>query len=718
MDAQAKSNSDVAEVIHPRRLVELARSRIAVAGGLFLLSLLVRISFAICHPHFNSIFAVRGQPYSDGFTWTAAAIHLAQGEGLGSVYRPGFSVLLALFYVWFGYSAYIISGVQIVIGSLTGPFIYLVGERTFDRWVAAAAALFFTFDLSQLTQTPQATTEPLGLLFFGASIYALLLAGKRRRLSLILISGVLLALSNLTRPLTLFCVPFYALQLFLNEWSQSRKLLPSLLPALAFGLAVLLAMSPWLIRQRAVQGVWAVSTNLGEALYGATSPKYGTWSALGRVDADRAGVAPDPGSRYRYFVAQSWQNIRRYPDFYAKAVARSFLDFLNCFHPKVRLQNRNFPFPQWTGLIEGQKLFLLFLGVYLFCRGAQWWGRRERLRSGVFLAVSAALLILWYMMPRSGFIVLTFGIVAALWRFRSENVALLGWSILGAGLGDATFNNAILYRAVLMTDWIYTFFYFFGFCFVAEITTTFVCRSRIPSARFRVDPGATTAPGLDVQSFECRTIRILQITAGLLGIAVLASAIRLTAVNFRSRPSPTALRLNDAEKKGVIDRLRQISPAVDRAFPDTTSGAIAFVEPQTNRTGEVFKDRDTRLNHAPAAPKAAHREAVVLYEQALPINYYFPEGTDFAARDRIFKKRSVDTSIFRATRSITIFPGKIPCDVLAGPVVIVGWLEGSQIDKSWPGHVIQSIAIVPVTKKGKLDYLHAALAPTGTSGIF
>jgi 4-amino-4-deoxy-L-arabinose transferase-like glycosyltransferase len=180
----------------------------------------VRIQFSVVHPHFDNIFAVRGVPFSDGVTWTSAAISLGEGRGLGSVYRPALSMTLALFYTWFGYSHHTITILNILVGSLTALFIFLIARSVFNELIAIAAACFFVFDPSQLVQTPQATTEPLGLLFFAAAIYLLLLVnrgGKARFATAnpscgghAIIAGVLLGLSNLTRPLTLVCAPFYA----------------------------------------------------------------------------------------------------------------------------------------------------------------------------------------------------------------------------------------------------------------------------------------------------------------------------------------------------------------------------------------------------------------------------------------------------------------------------------------------------------------------------
>ena len=41
-----------------------------------------------------------------------------------------------------------------------------------------------------------------------------------------------------------------------------------------------------------------------------------------------------------------------------------------------------------------------------------------------------------------------------------RTVAMLVWTLAITGLGYALVNNAIFYRAVLMTDWLFAYFYF------------------------------------------------------------------------------------------------------------------------------------------------------------------------------------------------------------------------------------------------------------------
>lgn len=190
-------------------------------------------------------------------------------------------------------------------------------------------------------------------------------------------------------------------------------------------------------------------------------------------------------------------------------------------------------------------------------------------------------------------------------------------------------------------------------------------------------------------------------------------------LNFLSLSPVITPRLNTADKRLLVDRLRQVSPVMREALPDVRTAAIEFVEPQPGRMEDALKNkgRVAVVKPIPATIEASNRkELVVRYEKLPPIVYYFPAGTDFSARDQIFKTRPFDATVMRTARSVTLFPGRVPQSVLSRPVVIVGWIEGPHPGGSWLGQVMQCIAIVPVTKEGILDYGHAALVPPRSGG--
>jgi 4-amino-4-deoxy-L-arabinose transferase-like glycosyltransferase len=698
----------------------LAQRPLASALLVFLVALCVRIQFSVAHPHFDNIFAVRGVPFSDGVTWTTPAISLAEGRGLGGVYRPGLSVALALFYTWFGYSYHTITVLNILVGALTALFVFLVGRAIFNKLIAAAAACFFVFDPSQLVQTPQATTEPLGLLFFAAAIYFLLLVNRGGKAKHAILGGVLLGLSNLTRPLTLVCAPFYVGHVIFSEWLRRRRVKRAIVPAIALCMGILLALSPWLVRQRLVHGVWSISTNLGEALYSATSPKYKTWTPLVRADADRAGVKSTLGARYNYFIAESIKNVGRDPMFYLRQIAGSYWQYLNCFDPNVRSSDKAFAFRQWTWLVESQVLFFWLTMALLVATALRIWARSGLGAGCVFLAVSSVLMTAWRVAPaHTGIIILVIGIVTSLMYCHWRDVALLSWSLIGAGLGSALFNNAILYRAVLVTDWLFSLFYLAAFNFSAHIIANALLRVlRRPAVSPVLETG--TAGDSLILPLGNRTRAILTGVAAVLVIFVAAGSFRLLAINsgVMAQSRPFSCDLSAQDKRDVIERLRSASSGLRQVLPDPEKANVEFVEPTPPLTAPVARTEQDRDITA-ASSSAIKTQVVVQCEPLSRLLYFFPRGAEFSKRDALFMKRPFDCSIFDAVRCTVVFPGRIPRSLPGRRVIMVGWIEGIH-----PGgartvrrEVIQCVALIPVSANREFDYERATIVQPRASGI-
>jgi len=719
MRTPESTHTPITRPSHRGLFLAFASSKAAVASLFFLLALLVRLYFVRSHPNFDNIFSVRGVPYSDGHLWVSAAIELAQGHGLGAVLRPGFSILLAFFYVWFGTSFQIITELHVLIGALTAALIYLVGERVFTKEIASAAALFFVFDPSQLVQTPQATTEPLGLMFFVGSIYCLLRVEGREKLKPAVLGGTLLALSNLTRPLTLFCAPFYAGHLVLAEWLRKRNLKTAVIPACAFCIGLVLTMAPWLVRQRLSYGVWAVSTNLAEALYGATSPKYKTWKYTVRADADREGVEPTVGARYKYFIAESLKNIQRYPGFYAGQVSRSFWEFLNSFSLTARSNKDAFEYGQWSRLVEAQLLFFLVLTVLLLVGAMRAWLSSGPLAGGLFGLISIVLLALWHFAPLySGVIILATGVVTSRLFCRWSGIALLGESLAVSGLGNAVFNNAIFYRAVLMTDWIFTLFYLGAFYFSAILITESVLRLLRKGPAISQPGAAARPPEQLVLSFERAMRMVLTGVTFVLAVFILAGSIRLLILNFSEaqHSEVPGLQLLVDDKREIIAQLRKRVPTLRKILPDPEAANLTFVASAAQATS---REKSRRTATAPSRADFSRRMEVAIWCEPLsPFVYYFPSGSGFEQRGRLFRERPFNCSVFPTSGGVAIFPGRIPRSLREHRVVLVGWIEGVHPDNARFGQVMQCIAIIPVLDESSgLDYEHAAIVKPRRNGV-
>jgi hypothetical protein len=656
----------------------LMESRFAWASLYFLLAGLVRIYFVITHPYFDNIFSVRGVPYSDGQHWTTAAIEFARGNGLGNVYRPGFSVLLALFYVWTGWSFSLISGLNVVIGALSVVLIYLIGEAALNRWIGSAAALFFAFDPSQLSQTPQAVTEPLGLLFFLLSVYFILKSFGARGVLFVSLAGLFLAWSNLTRPLTIFCAPFYAIYLFAEYWLDTKHFWKALRIPAAFCLWLLLALSPWLLRQRVVNGVWAISTNVGEALYGVTSPKYKVWTPLVRSDADQANIPNTPGARYKYFMKKSGEQMHQYPQYYLKRVGKAYVDYLSSFGYQARKTSDLFRlrFQALTNLVEGQVLFLCVATALMILAAAWVWITSGNLAALVHLLVSAAGVTLLTVLPPScGIIILAGGVWVTLARSRRQPAIVLIVSLVLTGIGNAIFGNEILYRGVLLTDWLFSLFYLAALFYAVVGLTSVVLRRPVLAGCERED-NEVRCPS--VATFERRIKIGLVVSGTTVCVAVILSSVRIACATLKATPSvATQVGLSSADKLEVRTKVRQRARGEAKA-------ALS-----DNARSWVISD------------------AVVPYYV-----YDFPKGTEFDIRDPLFRKRPYLVSIFRTSRFDVIFPGRIPEAFVGKRVVIVGSVDSTRVVGRNQRIAMNCIAIVPYVTNTQpiLSWDHSLIA--------
>ncbi len=666
----------------------LANDSAASAWLAFGLAFVVRLCFALTHPHLDNVFAVRGVPYSDAQQWTSGALWLTQGQGFQSILRPGLSCVLALFYVWWGYSVIVITGLNIFVGAWTAVFLFLVGQRIFPRPITLTATLFYIFDPSQIIQIPQATTEPLGLLFFAASVYYLLLVEDIGKPGYALCAGCLLGLSNLTRPLTLFCAPFYAAVIFLSGWWRYRDYRRSVLMAIFFCGALALTLAPWLIRQKSVHGVWAVSTNLGEAFYGATSPKYKTWTSLVRGDADRAGIAAEAGARYDYFISHGLENIRRNPEFYSRQVSQAFSNYLTSFDLQTRAKRREFSYRQWTRLAEAQVLFRWVVACSLLIEALVVWklyGRRPAL---VFLGACGLLLCVWHLLPSfAGILILALGVCSIRKGLRTK-LAVLVVSLLVTGIGGALFNNAIFYRAVLMTDWIFALLYIAAFHFSARFLTEVLTRTCLSGLDRGVKTrGRASRQALPAQHRWRRGLTKIGVCGAVLFIS--AGTIRLFALNLvfsppRSSPEPYL----SAETKGKV--ITFVGQKLQMSYPRSVPLLRQAVD---SGTLSVSRER---------------------------LSYYlfqFPRGAEFARRNPVFHRRAFACTIFFSSLGAAISAAKVPDALRGREVVLVQWIESLGANKKRRDMVTQCVAIIPV-EGTELKYAEALVAsPRPTDGI-
>jgi hypothetical protein len=311
----------------PRRL--FGNPSFAWACAVFGVALLIQIVNYFVHYRDPALarlgMNVLGVPFSDSVGWDSLGKSIAAGQGLITGWeanRPFYGIFLALFYTWTNGSFVLAVLLNLVLTALTSTFVFRIGEAIFNKYVGLAAALAFCLNMLTRAYVLAVATETLGLCLLVATLYLLVIGVRDKRGWLLVGAGVCLGLSNITRPLTIFAFPAYLVCVLGFGWrtvSLRRGIVWMAL--LSLGLAV--TLGPWLLRQRYVHGITTISWNTADALYCATTPRYGgEWA--GEVFLELPPELITIKERYDWFMNRAIENIKTDPSFYVSNVTKAF----------------------------------------------------------------------------------------------------------------------------------------------------------------------------------------------------------------------------------------------------------------------------------------------------------------------------------------------------------------------------------------------------------
>src|SRR5581483_6765078 len=554
------------------------------------------------------------------------------------------------------------------------------------------AALYFAIDPTQLIQTPQAASEPLGLLFFVGSVYAVMLAFKNQHAGTFFLSGLLIGLSNLTRTLTAFTLPFYIGLALVGGW-RHRRFKAAGCHAFSMLIGFTVVILPWLLRQERVYGIASLSDNVGEAIYAAASPHYGRWTPAVRKDADSAGIPNTIGDRYRFFIDRAFDNVKTNPGFYLRNVGTSVWEYLNTFGPRSRATGRYAN--SYSSVNEGQKVFLYYLLILTLLI---WVLRKDRPFAPsnlIFVSISVGLIILYGALPPwATFLPIVTGIILnSRPRRRMPNVIMSG-TLVTTVLGSAIFANPVLFRTVLMTDWLFVLYFLAGVWFPAEIL----------SRRFAAEPeSASVGPthehedssfynALSSASRWCCLLLVI-VTTGFF----LVSGARLIAVSIspprEKNKTPTGLGwslkrgLTSSEKVSILHRLQDGPFSV---IPEDPQPPLYEGGQNPPKVGDYIADIE-----------------------AFYYNYYIPPHETLPYP--VLRPRPYPRTLIRLSRYDFLLPGKVPADFADRALAFVGVVAPTEVDDKEQSlrPLVHGLAIVPMGRNRHLDFAHAIYAPTG-----
>jgi len=226
------------------------KKELKLVGGLFLLSLVIRIIYA---------FFIKVDPWCDMAGYNQMALSILE-NGLGKNYEfisqpPLYPLFLAAIFRVFGHSYLAVRLTQALISAGTCVLIYLIGKNVFSKKVGTIACLISVFYFDFISYSGILMAETLSLFLFLLVIYVII---KNKALNL---AAIIYGLTILTKPLYLVILPGLIIWIFLKE--KKNKFLK----ILKFAIFVFLTVSPWIARNYFIVNKLILSSTGGEAFY-------------------------------------------------------------------------------------------------------------------------------------------------------------------------------------------------------------------------------------------------------------------------------------------------------------------------------------------------------------------------------------------------------------------------------------------------------------------
>jgi 4-amino-4-deoxy-L-arabinose transferase-like glycosyltransferase len=597
-------------------------------------------------------FSIKGVPFSDAIGWSKMARKISEGESLPypwTAYRPFYSIFLASFYTWLGPSFTLAKLLKIVCSALTVSFVYLIGERVFNRVIGLISALVLAFSMPYLYYTLLLLTETVGLFFFVLSVYLIFVSLENKRMAYFFVAGVFFSLSNLTRTLTIVAFPGYIVCIFYLLTKQRAGLRKTTCLVAIFIFGVLISLAPWLIRQKIVHGIFSISTNSASGFYAATSPQLGKWKYKLLLEPGKKGVRGIK-NKYDYFMKGAFENIKKNPTFYLRNISRNFFWYLNALQLKNQLF-RSFSI-----------LFILFLFLYNLFHLR---GTREIL---LLVALLAGILAIdWIFFRHIMFLAIISGMILSFAAIENRYSLILINSLVFAGVGGAIFGMGKSHRLFLMAEWIFQLYYLFAILFIFQfLYHKAILRSGDSMSLQQIARFDSFAEDRALDS-DLKIKRVIRVILLAILLFFLFSALRLIYLNyFEAHPRKTVISAPTSHQKWeIMAKIHSNSPNLINLDKMSAMEELVF-----------------------------EKGKITQYVYRIPRM----EGTD---KRRVFFPRNYDRTILLLSKSkFVVFPDELPEHLINSEVVIVGRSNIDTKSIKWGSRsFIEGIAIIPWNSK-------------------
>jgi 4-amino-4-deoxy-L-arabinose transferase-like glycosyltransferase len=273
-------------IFHRGRSTLAAHPNLTALVLVVLVASLVRVCFMFRAPVFL---------LNDSGTYYLPAHDLVHGLGFDiSIRRPPvYPGFLAGTILLFGEDLRTVAFVQHMLGVLTAGLVYMLGTITFGRIAGVLAALLTALDGTLLVSEHYVMPESLLLALLLATFLIAILAIRGERRALFLLSGVLLGLSALCKPVAQALIPVIPFVVAASYGSVRRAVLPTLL--LLAGFAAIGV--PWMVRNWAVHGSLTTAGALGQTLVARTAKHDTGFRYYDERNVDQYGDARETTAR-------------------------------------------------------------------------------------------------------------------------------------------------------------------------------------------------------------------------------------------------------------------------------------------------------------------------------------------------------------------------------------------------------------------------------------
>lgn len=331
---------------------------------IFILGLALRLLFIFYFPQPEVIH--------DASQYDTLGISIIQGKGFSFLdgiptarREPLYPLFLAIIYSIFGHSYLAARIFQAILGALMCVFIYFIGKKIFGKNCGLLASIFCALYPHFIVTTGFLLTETLFIFLLSISMLFLINGLEKRKF--LLLSGIFLGLSTLTRSITIL-LPFFLGISFFILMKKKEAIINFLIISICMGLMII----PWTIRNYIRFNTFIpMAIGGGITFWGGTYIPWDgdAWEHRGSNDMEKIiSSCPSEIEADRKLYQEGFKNIRENPFGYAKLCIKKLYRFWFWIPGGKQVLK---PYPRikiFLAIMQYSVIFLSLLGIVLSFR--------------------------------------------------------------------------------------------------------------------------------------------------------------------------------------------------------------------------------------------------------------------------------------------------------------------------------------------------------------